>query len=149
MMRARALVWLKRYGPAEIAATFCALAGYRLVSLLTSNEIAAAYGGALGENLGFYTVMVVRDLRTAREQAARKSEPFVTGGVLKTLGLLGFEFGLAEFFDSLFLRPLFMGMGARVWGPTTGLVAGKLAADATFYLPAILFYEMRKKYLEP
>lgn len=40
-----------------------------------------------------------------------------------------------------------MGIGSRVLGREAGVLAGKLAADVTFYIPAILSYEARKRYL--
>ena len=55
------------------------------------------------------------------------------------------EFGPSGLLDTLVTRPFSMALGARLLGPHVGLVAGKLAADALFYLPVIVIYERRKR----
>ena len=140
----KVLEWLRRYGVAELAGTCTALAGSWLVARLGGNAVAAAYGGALGENVGFYGTIVVRELVAERRAAQAAGLVFGPRGALRTAGALLLEFGPAELLDSFVLRPLAMGIGTRQLGRTLGVIAGKLAADVTFYVPVILTYELRR-----
>lgn len=148
-VRARVAGWVRRYGPAEVVAVFTAVGGYHAGLALGGGEVVAAYAGAIGENAGFYGVMLGREIRQAAREAHAAGRSFGARAVLRTIGLLGVEFGVAEAFDSLLLRPLCMALGVRWLGAGVGVIVGKLAADVTFYVPAVLFYELRRKYLEP
>ena len=58
------------------------------------------------------------------------------------------EFGVVELFDTLFIRPMLIyyipiWVGDLSWG----VIIAKFAADITFYIPAILSYELSKKKL--
>jgi hypothetical protein len=143
--RAKAADWLRRYGIAECAGVTCALVGSFTARRLTGSTIAAAYGGAWGESLGYSTVIILRDYLAARRAAhaaGRSVDARDAGGV--ATGLLT-EFGPAAILDTFVVRPFTMGVGMRLIGPGRGLIAGKLAADAFFYLPVILMYERRKR----
>jgi hypothetical protein len=139
------LEWLRRYGAAELVGTCTALTGAWLVQRLGGNAVAAAYGGALGENVGFYGTMIIRELVADRRIALASGRAFGPLGALHTAAGLLLEFGPAELLDSLVLRPLAMGIGTRQLGWKLGVVAGKLAADVTFYVPVILTYELRRR----
>jgi hypothetical protein len=140
----KALEWLRRYGVAEVVGTCTALAGSWLVQRLGGNLVAAAYGAALGENVGFYGTIILRDFVADRRVARAAGHAFGARGALRTAGALLLEFGPAELLDSVVLRPLAMGIGTRQLGWELGVVAGKLAADVTFYVPVILTYELRR-----
>lgn len=137
--------WLRRYGPAEVAGLVTALLGSWAVHALTGNEIAAAYGGSLGENVGFYGVMIGREIRAdhgARITIGRRY------GIREWTGTalnLAVEFGAAELLDSGLLRPLAMGVATSLLGRELGVITGKLVADVTFYIPVILAYEVRRR----
>ena len=137
--------WLARYGVAEIVGTCTALAGAWTVRALTGNLVLAAYGGALGENAGYYGCIACRDLLAARRVAV------ATGARLgpRHVGVVGremaIEFGAAEVLDSLVVRPLMMGLGMRAIGGAGGVLAGKLAADVIFYLVVIPIHEARRQ----
>jgi hypothetical protein len=144
---ARKLVeWLKRYGLPEAAGITTAYAGYLLTHAATASLVAASYGGALGENVGYYGVIVTRELHGDAGTARRTGQPYRWRGVLATFRNLFVEFGLAEFLDSILLRPLAFGLCTHYLGAGLGVVVGKLIADVTFYVPAIAFYELRKKW---
>jgi hypothetical protein len=138
-LRAKLIEWLRRYSLPEACGILTAFAGYYLVRAGTGDAVASAYGGALGENVGFYGSLVAREIWRDRRAKGR----YGWGGLLSTFAALGLEFGVAEAFDSLLLRPLFMGLATDSLGDA-GLLAGKLAADITFYLPAIISYEVRQ-----
>jgi hypothetical protein len=128
----RPLVWLRRYLPAELICTITALLGAWAAGLLTGSPAAAAITGTWGENLGFYGMMLSRELA----QRGPRSLP----AIVRDLVL---EFGVAEALDSLLLRPALMYAGMLL-APNSalGVVAGKLAADLVFYVPTIISYEL-------
>src|SRR5689334_19603958 len=93
---ARKLIeWLRRYGIAELIGTCTALAGAWLVQRLGGNAVAAAYGGALGENVGFYGTIVARELAAERRGARAAGVAFGPLCALRTAGALLIEFGPA------------------------------------------------------
>jgi hypothetical protein len=144
-VRERVVSWLRRYGLAELAGIATALAGSNLVFALTRNEIAAAYGAVLGENLGFYGLMVTRELRSDRRLARAQGQHYGTRGALRSAASLMLEFGPAEALDSIIIRPAAIGLGTLYLGRPWGVIAGKLAADVTFYIPVIVAYEMQRR----
>ena len=121
--------WFRRYGPSEIAGTIFALGSFHGVRALGHSEILAAYAGSMAENIGFYGVMLLRELRT---QAPRS---VVTRMLV--------EFGPAEMLDTLLVRPLTMSLGARWLGDVLGSLLGKFLGDILFYVPVITIYEWR------
>ncbi len=137
--------WLHRYGLAECAGLTCALLVSAAVRRVTGDRIAAAYGGALGESVGYSSVIILRDYLASARGAHAVGRSFGVGDAGKiSVGLLA-EFGPSAFLDTLVVRPFAMGVGMRLIGPQLGLIAGKLAADVFFYLPVILIYERRKR----
>lgn len=127
-LRCRAVAWLARYAPAELA---CAPAALLCASLAAAGGAAAeamAVAGTAGEIAVFYAVMGTRELRnrgglTALPAAARD---------------LAVEFGPAEALDGLLLRPLLLYAGISLIGhPALGALLGKLVADIVFYSLAI------------
>lgn len=144
--RAKGAEWLKRYGVAEVAGLCTALGGAFAVRALTGSDIAAAYGGAIGENLGYYGVIVGRELAHDRRAAFGAQRGYGLAGTARTARNLVLEFGVAEVLDSAMLRPLAMGLGVRFFGRGVGIVVGKFAADLTFYIPVILAYEIRRHF---
>lgn len=132
--------WLWRYLPAEIAGTFTALASALVAHQLFKNEVLTAYAGAWGENIGYYSVIFVREF-------LKEGAEFSFKNFLKIMRNVCVEFGVAEVLDSFVLRPLFMYIFPTLLkNYPAGILAGKIAADVTFYIPAILGYEVRKKY---
>jgi hypothetical protein len=128
--------WFARYAPAEAGAVLGALLA-TVVAEPFGVAAATAYAGAAGDGIGFYGVLLVRDLR--RQPKGSR------GRLGRTLRGLVVEFGPAELLDSFVVRPLAMYLAARWIGhAAAGAVAGKVVADAVFYGVAIVGYEMRK-----
>jgi hypothetical protein len=124
--------WLWRYGPAEAAATAGAVGAAIAVGPWAPAAV-IAYAGAIGEGLGFYAVILVRELRRC------------PGPRRRTVAGLLVEFGPAEIADTVAVRPLAMYLGPLLIGHlAAGVLAGKLAADLVFYVLAIAGYELRK-----
>ena len=138
-MKQKLREWLWRYLPAEIAGTITALASAFVAYQLFKNEVITAYAGAWGENIGYYSVIFLREF--LKENGA-SFKNFV-----KIVRNVFVEFGVAELIDSFVLRPLFMFIFPQLLNNyPVGILVGKIAADITFYIPAILGYEVRKKY---
>ena len=147
-MRGREKVseWLRRYGVAELVGVLTALTGSWSARALTGNEVFAAYGGAIGENLGYYGVIVGRELARDIRFARSAQRAFGVRGAVGTTRNLVLEFGVAELIDTGFVRPLAMVLGMRLFGSSFGVLAGKLAADVAFYVPVICAYELRRRF---
>jgi ornithine decarboxylase len=121
---------LRRFLPAELAGTACALFGAWMVQRVSASPWAAGWGGSIGEFIGYYCVIVIADVRrnprAAGETLARTMTRVLPGILV--------EFGPAEVLDSLVVRPLLMGAGPLLTGDlVSGTVLGKLAADVVFY----------------
>lgn len=134
----RALVrWLRRYLPAELVCTPCALLCGIATAELTGSLAAAAVATTWGENLGFYGVMLGRELARRRDFRALPA-------ILRDLFI---EFGPAEALDSFLVRPASVYAGlALAPHPALGMLAGKIVADLSFYTPAILTHELQRWY---
>jgi hypothetical protein len=143
--RAMAQDWLTRYGLAEGAGITCALIASAVVRHVTRNPIAAAYGAAWGETLGYAAVIAGRDVFAAADGARLARAARDVRGVKRLLADWAAEFGPAGLLDTLVTRPACMGLGMRLLGPMRGLVSGKVVADVLFYIPVILMYERRKR----
>ncbi|HEY8597448.1 MAG TPA: hypothetical protein VIL85_03390 [Thermomicrobiales bacterium] len=138
----KGVVWMRRYLPAELLGTLCAIVGGLLVG--AGSPLVAALGGTWGENLGYYGTVITRDLRARRAQGGR----LTPGGVLRSLRNIALEFGGAELLDSFLIRPGAMYAAIRLTGSVPlGLLLGKLAADLAFYIPTIIAYELRVRFL--
>jgi hypothetical protein len=120
----------------------CALLGSFAARRFTGSAVAAAYGGAWGESIGYSCFILARDLLTASRAAGHSLTRREGGRVIA--GLIT-EFGPAGILDTFVTRPLAMGVGARFLGPHRGVIAGKLGADVLFYVPVIFMYERRKR----
>jgi hypothetical protein len=154
---AKAMEWIRRYGPAEVIGSVMAVAGAfvapEITAILTGSnpqyawvrDVAVAYGGTIGENLGFYSVIISRELRSDRRNLIERGSHYGLRAATGTVWNLLMEFGPAEILDSLVVRPLAMGTGASLLGLGSGVFAGKIVADIGFYIPSILSYELRQR----
>ena len=109
----------------------------------TDNKILAAYAGTLGENIGFYGTIIVRDVLEAK----RNAESWNWKHVVPVLRNILIEFGVAELLDTLVFRPMIL------WGCTIvftnyqlGALVGVILADIIFYSLAVLSSELTRKY---
>ena len=140
------LAWTKRYGASEIAATLTAYLGYFTVLGITQNDVASAYGGSIGESLGFFGVMISREIPADRSKAKRRLDSYGWKQMRATIRGLFMELGPAELLDTGVVGPLAMGAASYYLGPGIGILVGKLASDITFYGSAILSCEIRRKW---
>jgi hypothetical protein len=143
--KVRLRTWIKRYGPSELAAIALAFGGSWLMRTATGSAIAAAYGGSIGESLGFYGYLITREMIKDAYFAGARRAPYGAPEMLRTWRGLLLEFGPAELLDTGLLRPLAMGVCISLLGWGSGIVVGKLVADVAFYLPVIWMYERRQR----
>jgi hypothetical protein len=81
----RVLTWAKRYGAAEVTGTLTAYLGYFRMLGMTQNDVASAYGGSISESLGFFGVMIIREIAADRSQARRRLESYGWKGMHCTI----------------------------------------------------------------
>lgn len=150
-MRQKVREWIMRYLPLEVAGTSTALLGGMAAHYLSGgNEIAAAVAGAWCENVGFYGTAALRELFHYRAKHKEDKRwwryPLI---FFKSVRNLIAEFGLAEAFDTVLIRPAFMYAFQKLSGNAPlGILAGKVAADVIFYGIAVTAYEIRKIFLK-
>jgi len=132
--------WVGRYGVAEVLGTIGALGGAEAAFALSHHPVVAAYGGAMGENLGFYGTMI---LRTWRHHDHANHRGWTR--LVRVTRALIVEFGPAELLDTGLTRPLAMGLCASVLGREAGTLLGKLVGDLFFYVPVIISYELARR----
>lgn len=149
LWKAKLIKWIKRYGPAEIIGTIGAYFGSFLSYKLTNNKVIVAYGATMGENLGFYGTIFIRELKKDYGIAKLDHGEYKLRDLTTTVTNLFIDFGLAEILDSLFIRPAAIGTGTYIFGRKSGVIIGKIAADITFYIPAIISYELREHFRQP
>lgn len=126
------LDWTRRYLPAEIVSTACAILAAWTACQMTGQTLLAALAYTAGGSVSFYAVILACALwgRGVGELP----------GAARDLVL---EFGPAEALDTLLLRPALLVAGVSlVSNPALGMLVGKLAADLCFYVPAIVSYEL-------
>jgi hypothetical protein len=138
--------WIKRYAPAEAVSFLFTLLAAGITFNFSKNHVASALAGTWGGNAGFFGYILASDIIQSRKECRKKGMPFQ----LKEVGLiirgLILEFGFAEIADSFFVRPFLMYYLPLVFSNfSLGIILAKFAADITFYIPAIFFYESNKR----
>lgn len=103
----------------------------------------AAHAAAIGENVGYYGVVTVRELVHDARAARAAARAYGGRGRARTIAKLLVEFGPAEALDAAVVRPLSIGMATAALGGA-GVVIGKIAADLPFYVPVVITYEVRR-----
>lgn len=148
-MKSKFIEWIKRYGPPEIVATITAVLGASTAFFITKNSIVTAYAGTICENLGFYITIIIIDVSKSIVHHKNNVLKYGARAFLKDVRNLILEFGPAEFLDTLVIRPALMFIFPKIIGNLAiGIFIGKITADITFYLPTIIAYELKKKYLK-
>lgn len=147
-MKQKVIEWVKRYLPAEIISIIVTLISSVLTYKFTRSNLTTALVGTWVGNIGYFGTILVTDIYTTNRELISKQKRYT----IRTLGLnlraLFVEFGLAEVVDSLLVRPTLM-YYLPIWvnDISLGVILAKFAADITFYVPAIIAYELSKKKL--
>lgn len=142
--RAKCTEWARRYLPAECIGLLGALIGGLAARYALDSPALVALGGTWGENVGYYGTMLATEMAAASASSSGRFFPRLARATRN----LVIEFGGAECLDSLFIRPAAM-YALTLWSENliVGIVAGKIVADVSFYVPTIVAYELRRKYL--
>lgn len=137
--------WFSRYAPAEL----CGIIGWQVFSFLwlflTWSREVAAFTGSIWDTGSIYTFITTREVITDR----KKWNFYWFFWILKTFRNLIAEFWVAELFDVFLIRPLCMYIfplmisNFQLW-----ILVGWMVANISFYGMAIIWYELRKKYLK-
>jgi hypothetical protein len=127
--------WIARFLPAEAAGIAGTYAGYLLLAEAGGSPLLSAYGAAIGENCGYYLAVFGRDW------FALPGDQRSAGRVVRAMIR---DFGVAEVLDTLVVRPAVTLGAVALFGQAIGIAVAKIAADALFYLLAIIFWERRR-----
>ena len=129
--------WFIRYSVPLVLATLAALISANIIKSITGNNIIAGIAATWIDNLVFYGYIAFQDL---------KNKPFNFRNLLKHVRNMVIEFGPAEYFDSLLLRPLYLSAFPYfISNYSLAILLGSLAAEISFFIPTIISYELRKK----
>ena len=138
--------WLKRYLPAEILSVVATLLAAWLTFKLTQSGVKTALAATWAGNVFYFGYILALDVWQTRNAARQNGIPYTLKTFSRNLRALLVEFGVAELFDSLLIRPALMYYLPRWLGNLSwGILLAKLLADVSFYIPAILSYEFSKK----
>lgn len=148
-MKAKIREWARRYLPAEGLSVVATLAGAGLVwHLFPGQELRAALAGTWAGNVAYFGWLLGQDVRQTRRHLHAVGHRYTRRTFGQNVRALAVEFGPAEVLDSLLIRPALMYWLPRLVGSRSGgILLAKLLADVTFYVPAILSYELSKKRL--
>jgi len=113
-----------------------------ILQAIFNNRIVTALGGTWGDNLGFYGLILFKDIKERRA----KDEKVTIIGLLKVIRNAIAEFGVGEYLDSFVIRPFLMYMAPQYLNnKAIAITIAKLLTDVTFFLPTIIMYEVRKR----
>ena len=145
-MKQKLTEWLKRYGFAEVISLSFTVVSAWLTFHFTQNKITTAFMSTWVGNVGYFGTILIEDILLAIKQLRAVGKQYSIETFYKNLRALFVEFGIAELFDTLFIRPTLM-YYIPIWMDdlSWGVVTAKLVADITFYIPAIVSYEFSKK----
>ncbi|WP_377122737.1 hypothetical protein [Mucilaginibacter antarcticus] len=141
--------WVKRYLPAEVISTAVTVLSAWFIKQQGGSALTIALVGTWTGNITYFGYIIAADIRRSIAVQKQQHLPYTKRNLATDLRGVFVEFGLAEILDSLLIRPAMMYFVPRIVpGFTAGIIAAKLAADLLFYVPAIIGYEVNKKYLK-
>lgn len=147
-MRKKIIIWTKRYLPAEIIAISGTVFIGILATKFKANPILVAFLAAWTETILFYLVMIATDIYKNILKQKNNHLSYGYKNFMTDIRNTVFEFGFSELLDTQVIRPFFMYFFTRVLGNVgLGLILGILVSDIFFYIPTIIMYELRTKYL--
>ena len=138
--------WCLRYLPAEAFSFVITIVLIFFMARAGCGRLAIAFAGTWAGNITYFGYLFVADVVLVRRQLAGAGKNYSFSALGKNVRALVAEFGVAELLDSLLIRPALM-YYVPLWVHSiiAGSVIAKFAADVTFYIPAIISYELTKK----
>ena len=142
------LEWITRYGLAEIISLTMTIMASWVTFEYTKSQIKMALVATWIGNFGYFGTILIKDIIEASKQLHNVGKNYSFETFLKNTRALFVEFGIAEVFDTLLIRPTLL-YYFPIWlgSLSLGVIVAKFAADITFYVPAIISYELSKKKL--
>lgn len=146
-MKQKLREWIRRYFVAEILSFLTTLLAATFAYRITSNKIITALSATWGGNISYFGYILIRDIFGTRRKYEANKKTYTGASLLKNVRALILEFGVAEVIDSFFVRPALM-YYLPIWinDLSLGILLAKTVADITFYIPAVIGYELSKKY---
>ena len=133
--------WSLRYFLPEITALAVMLIFALGMRYTTGSVFLVAILSPWIESLVYYSVIVIRDAKKQRTSLSFNAW-------LRLIRNAFIEFGPAEYIDNMIIRPFYLWSFPQVIPQyALALFLASMAANVTFYIPTILSYELRKKYL--
>ena len=140
--------WLLRYGPAELLSLLATLAAAAATAQAGASGIAVALAATWAGNLAYFGLILGQDIWRTHQGLQAQGRSYTLGIFGRNLRALVVEFGAAEALDSLLIRPALLYWFPRwLHSVPQGILVAKFAADITFYIPAIISYELSKRKL--
>lgn len=119
-----------------------------LVWHATQSGLRAALAATWASNVAYFGFLLAQDVLLARRARHRRGQAYTWRTLGQNLRAMAVEFGPAELLDSFIIRPALLYYLPRWLGHfAAGILLAKLLADVTFYVPAILSYELSKQRL--
>lgn len=132
--------FLRRYGYAElISAIFSYLLAW-MAAIVWDDKILVSYLASAGAFLGFYIVMIIRELK-----GFDNTEGFSQSKILKIISSnLLIEFGFSEILDIFLFRPACIYI-AQISIPnfTLAIITGNIAANILFFLISAFMFSRK------
>lgn len=147
-MRTKILIWINRYLPAEIICISGGLIIGLIANHLNSSATAVAFLVSWAETILYYLSIIVRDVYKNIKKHQSQGLLYSTRTFLIDIRNVLIEFGIGELLDTMFIRPAAIFLMTRLIGNVgLGILVGVVLADIFLYLPTIIMYEVRNKYL--
>lgn len=147
-MKTKILIWINRYLPAEIICISGGLIIGLIANHLNSSATATAFIVSWAETILYYLSIIIGDVYKNIKRHQRQSQRYSTKTFLIDIRNVLIEFGIGELLDTMFIRPAAIFLMTRLIGNVgLGILVGIILADIFFYLPTIIMYELRNKYL--
>jgi hypothetical protein len=140
--------WLLRYGPAEILSLLATVGAAAITAQTGGSNLAIALAATWAGNVAYFGLLLGQDSWRTRQLLQQERRVYTWGTFARNMRALVVEFGAAEALDSLLIRPTLMYWLPRwLHSVPQGVLVAKFAADVTFYVPAIISYELSKEKL--
>jgi hypothetical protein len=140
--------WLRRYGPPEVLSLLATVGAAAITAQAGGSNIAIALAATWAGNVAYFGLILGQDIWRTHRQLQQEGRAYTWGIFARNVRALVVEFGAAEALDSLLIRPTLMYWLPRwLHSVPQGVLVAKFAADVTFYVPAIISYELSKKKL--
>ena len=147
-MKSKLSEWFKRYGLAEVLSLSATVFASWIIFEYTQSQIKMALAATWAGNFGYFGTILLQDILEAKKQLRMVGKQYSLETFYKNARALFVEFGIAEVFDTFLIRPTLL-YYFPLWldSLSLGVIVAKFTADITFYVPAIISYELSKKNL--